>query len=53
MVIGCEDGTVVVLNGKGEVILSDRVNGRPTCIDTIGSLVLLATSKGEIKAFKL
>jgi hypothetical protein len=53
MVIGCEDGTVVVLDGKGEMLLSDKVNGRLTCIDTIGSLVLLATSKGEIKAFKL
>jgi len=53
MVIGCEDGAVVVLDGKGEMIRSDRINGRPTCINTIGSLVLLATSKVEIKALKL
>jgi hypothetical protein len=53
VVAGCEDGTVVVLDGKGEMIRSDKVNGRPTCIVAIGSLVLLATSKGEIKALNL
>ncbi|MFC1712383.1 hypothetical protein ACFL6S_01875 [Candidatus Poribacteria bacterium] len=58
VIIGCEDGAVVVLDGKGELIRSDKVNGRPTCIDefgvsTIGSMVLVATDKGEVKAFKL
>jgi len=57
-VVGCEDGAVVVLDGAGEVIRSDKVDGRPTCIEEfhvsgVGSMVLLATNKGEIKAFNL
>jgi len=58
IVIGCEDGAVVVLDGKGRLIRLDKVNGRPTCIDVLGipqtdPMVLLSTDKGEIKAFKL
>jgi hypothetical protein len=58
VVIGCEDGMVVVLDGRGEVIRSGRVHGRPVCIDefaalSVGSMVLLATNKGEVKAFNL
>ncbi len=58
VVIGCEDGTVVVLDGRGEVIRSGKMHGRPVCIDefaasSVGSMVLLATNKGEVKAFSL
>jgi hypothetical protein len=58
VVVGCEDGTVIVLDGEGEVIRSDKVDGRPTCIEEFhvsgtGSMILLATNKGEVKAFKL
>ncbi len=53
IVIGCEDGAVVVLNGEGELIRLDSVSGRPTCIDVLGDTALLATDKGEVKAFKI
>lgn len=58
VVIGCEDGTVVVLDDRGEVIRSGRLHGRPVHIDKfassgVSSMVLLATDKGDIKAFRL
>ena len=58
IVIGCEDGAVVVLDGKGQLIRLDKVSGSPTCIEALNvpdasSVVLLATDKGEIKAFKV
>ena len=58
IVIGCEDGTVLALNGSGEVISSGKMDGRPVCIDefaasSVGSMALLATDKGEVKAFNL
>jgi outer membrane protein assembly factor BamB len=52
--VGCEDGTVVVLNGKGEVICTGKVSGRPTHVEAMstdsGTLMLLGTDKGELKA---
>ena len=52
IVAGCEDGTVMVLDGRGEFVRRDRVNGRPTCIEALDeSGVLLATTKGEVKLF--
>ena len=58
IVIGGENGDVVVLNGKGELIRLDKVNGRPTCIEALSissanPMVLLATDEGEVKAFKI
>jgi len=58
IVIGCEDGAVAVLNGKGELIRLDKVNGRPTHTDAFSisstdPMVLFSTDKGEIKTFKL
>ena len=57
IVVGSEDGTVLVLDAKGDFIRRDRVNGAPTCIaaldesgDTQG--VLLATQKGEVRLFR-
>jgi len=52
--VGCEDGTVVVLNGKGEMIRTGKVSGRPTHVEAMstdsGTLMLLGTDKGELKA---
>jgi uncharacterized protein GlcG (DUF336 family) len=56
-VVGCEDGTVVVLDGTGAAIRVGRLNGRPVCIaalDPAGAPVaVLATDQGEVKAFRL
>ena len=52
IVVGCEDGSVLVLDGEGEIIRKDRVSGRPTCVASLDeSRVLLATTKGEVKLF--
>jgi len=54
IIVGCEDGSVVVLDGKGQVIRLGKVTGRPTCIEGLpGPEVLLATQKGEVKAFEV
>jgi len=55
-VVGCEDGTVVLLNGRGAPIGAGKVSGRPSCITALsdtatGAAVLLATDAGEVKAF--
>lgn len=56
IVVGCEDGTVAVLDGRGELMRLGQVAGRPTDIEAFsspaaGSVVLLATDQGEVKAF--
>jgi len=57
IVVGCEDGTIVVLDGQGRTIRTGKVTGRPTCIEALqtpaGPLVLMATSKGEVKGYTL
>ena len=52
VVIGCEDGMVIILDGRGEVIRSGRMHGRPVCIDefaasSVGSMVLLPQTKNS------
>lgn len=56
--VGCEDGTIAVLDSKGELVRSGKVTGRPTCIDTLDipsdcRSVLFATERGEVKAFEI
>ncbi|MBN1419965.1 MAG: VCBS repeat-containing protein, partial [Planctomycetes bacterium] len=58
IVIGCEDGTVLALDGRGERIRVGRVTGRPAGIEILPAgtghpdpLVLLATERGEIRGF--
>jgi hypothetical protein len=52
IVVGCEDGTVLLLDGKGQVTHMGKVEGRPTCIESSSPPVVgLATEKGEVKAF--
>ena len=53
VVVGCEDGTLVVLDGEGEIIRMDRVTGRPTCIEHLDEGVVLATDRGEVKGVKI
>ncbi|MGD8499391.1 MAG: hypothetical protein PVJ86_02015 [Phycisphaerales bacterium] len=57
IVIGCEDGTIAVLDRTGKLVRSSKVTGRPTCIDTLNissdcPSVLFATDRGEVKAFE-
>ena len=56
IVVGCEDGTVTVLDRNGSPIRQRRLNGAPTqiaaTVDRTGiPLVVFSTDKGEIKWF--
>ncbi len=57
IVIGCDDGAVAALDQQGTVIRLGKVTGRPRHIRSLktpaGSLAVLATEKGEVKAFKI
>lgn len=55
VVVGCEDGSVVALDEKGTLIRQGKISGRPTHMlalpTSAGPLVVLATDRGEVKAF--
>ena len=46
--VGCEDGALVLLDGRGEVIRKGCVGGRPTCIKSLHGGALLGTEAGEV-----
>ena len=50
--VGCVDGTVAVLDGRGEVIRKGSVRGRPTCIEDLCGGALLATETGQVALLK-
>ena len=54
--VGCEDGSVAVLDSNGTVVRLGAVDGMPVDIETLETvgnvLVLLVTDKGEIKCFE-
>ena len=55
LVTGCDDGTVAALDHRGKLVGLAKITGRPTHIESLqthtGSLAVLATDKGEVKAF--
>lgn len=56
IVVGCEDGSVAILDSQGGLMCHGTVNGIPTCIDALTtaddvSLALLATDRGEVAGF--
>jgi len=57
LVVGCEDGSVEVLDGQGNRLRQGRVEGRPTRLQAFpspaGPIVLLATDRGEVKGFRV
>jgi hypothetical protein len=57
IVAACDDGSVFALDAKGAPMRLGRVAGRTTHLDTLqtpaGPLPVLATDRGEIKAFTL
>lgn len=54
--VGCEDGSVMVLDGQGHLVRQGQVAGRPTCLHSFrgahGSVVVLATDQGEVRGFR-
>jgi hypothetical protein len=57
IVVGCEDGTVVFLDGQGEWLRRGRVSGRPVAIEALesptGPLAVLVTGQGEVTGFSV
>jgi hypothetical protein len=58
IVIGCDDGTINVLDGAGQLVRLGKVSGRPTCVGVLSipsmhPMVLFATDSGEVKAFEI
>ena len=53
IVVGCEDGALVVMDGKGTIVQKGQVKGGPTRIEAIGGEVLIATDEGEITAWTI
>jgi len=56
-VVTCEDGTVAALDGKGALLQLGKAGGRAwhlTAVQTdAGPLAVVATNKGEVKAFRI
>jgi len=57
IVVGCDDGSVVILDGKGTPVQSGRVTGTPVKIGLLqtpaGPAAVLATAKGSVTAFPI
>jgi hypothetical protein len=57
VVVGCDDGTVAVLDAAGGLIRLGKVTGRPTHLLPLptpaGAVAVMATDQGEVKAFKI
>ena len=58
ILVGSQDGSVTLLDGKGTPLRRGLVNGRPTGIATFataqsGPLVLLTTNRGQAKALRV
>ncbi|MFA6562727.1 MAG: hypothetical protein WCV00_12525 [Verrucomicrobiia bacterium] len=53
VIVASENGSVLMLDSRGNVVSQGKLNGRPTCIQklTAASFVVIASEKGEIKAF--
>jgi outer membrane protein assembly factor BamB len=58
LVAGCEDGSVLVLNGRGTPIRAGSVPGRPTGIAVLADskrdpYAAIGTEEGEVRTFQL
>ncbi|MDE2888292.1 MAG: hypothetical protein OXR72_08745 [Gemmatimonadota bacterium] len=53
VVTGCEDGSIVMLDGSGEVRGLGRVSGKPTRILRIGDGAVIGTDTGEVTGWKI
>ena len=56
VVVGCEDGTVVALDGSGECVGAGKVAGYPTCMAALDDSapeagIVVATVKGQVVLF--
>jgi len=57
VLVGCADGTVVVLDANGQLVRLGKATGRPTHIERLdtpdGVRIILATAKGYVHSFNV
>ena len=54
IVVGCQGGSVYVLDAKGAIVRTGQITGTPTRVTALDDAsVLLATDKGEVKRFNV
>jgi hypothetical protein len=46
--VGCEDGTLIALDGRGEILRVGRAQGRPECIAVLDGMAVGGTDAGEV-----
>ena len=46
--VGCEDGTLVALDGRGEILRVGRARGRPACIAVLDGMAVVGTDSGQV-----
>ena len=55
--VGCEDGSILAMDGSGKILRSSKVNGRPSDLIILGTpdipVAVITTVEGEIKGFQL
>ena len=55
--VGCEDGTVLAMDSRGEIIKQTKVSGKPVDLGILktknGSMAVISTENGEISGFEL
>ena len=50
--VGCEDGGVAMLDGKGDRVCAGEVSGVPTRVEEIDGMVVIGTDRGGVRGFK-
>jgi hypothetical protein len=51
LAVGCEDGTLAFLTGKGEIAAMAAGRGRPACIQVLDGMAIVGTEDGEVRAW--
>ena len=55
--VGCEDGTVLAIDGRGEILKQGKVTGRPVDLQVVqtqkGKIAVMTTETGEVNGFSL
>ena len=46
--MGCEDGTLIALDGGGEILRVGRAQGRPACIAVLDGMAVVGTDSGQV-----
>jgi len=56
IIAGCEDGSMVALNGQGDITALGKVTGRPVDMRVLttpaGPLAVVTTDKGQVAGFR-